>query len=584
MSSESRRARLLVYVRRHVWIIAAGMMLVTVGVAIGIGVLPFVLCHAIDGLASGEFTLPHIGGLAAAYVLGAVAASLLSLFTRRLMLGLGHRIEREIRDDIFRRLTELDLLFYSRERTGDIMTRMTSDLGSVRECLGPGLLQSSRTVIGFVMAFGVMFVMNIRMAVVMLLLLPVTSGIFFGLLRLIRKRYELVQEQSSHLSNFTQESFAGIRTLKGFAAEQRQTDRFQQVSDTFMSRNLALSRIDRPIWPLMGLIFSLGSVALLVVGGRLVIQEKLTIGQFVQFNQYLVLLQWPMLALGWLANIVQRGIASWGRICTILESEPAIRDAARTDRSLTSISGRITFENVSLSLSGRQLLHDINLEVPVGTTVGITGPTGSGKSLLGYLMARLIDPDSGRVLVDGRDIREFPVRIIRGHVGVAPQEPFLFSDTLASNIAFGLPEEHEERIIWAAEVAQLREEIDLFPEGFQTVLGERGVTLSGGQRQRTAISRAIAKDPQILILDDVFSAIDTHTESRLLQELLPVLRGRTSVIIGHRVSTLRHADVVFVVEQGRLTQCGSHNELIRQDGYYRELDEVQRLEARLESA
>jgi ATP-binding cassette subfamily B protein len=334
----------------------------------------------------------------------------------------------------------------------------------------------------------------------------------------------------------------------------------------------------------MSLLFGVGLVLLLLVGGRQVVRGTLTLGEFVQFKAYLFLLQWPMLALGWTANLFQRGMASWRRIRSILNAEPAIHDGPHTDYALKNVSGDIEFRGIRLNLSGRPLLEHINVNIPTGTIMGMTGPTGSGKTMLAFLLARLLDPSEGQVLVGGRDIRAFPLSVLREHIGFAPQEPFLFSDTLAANIAFGMQEIEPEKVRWAAEIAQLRSEVELFPGGFDTLIGERGVSLSGGQRQRTAISRAIAKQAEILILDDTFSAIDTQTEARILAQLPTVLKNRTAILISHRVSTLKVCDEIIVLEKGRLTQRGRHDELVKQPGYYQELDEVQRLEARLEAA
>jgi ATP-binding cassette subfamily B protein len=335
---------------------------------------------------------------------------------------------------------------------------------------------------------------------------------------------------------------------------------------------------------MMTLLFSLAVVMLLLSGGRQVMAGTLTVGSFVQFMQYLFMLQWPMLALGWTINLLQKGRTSWGRIRSILGVTPAIRDTETTDGSVTTLGGDIDFEGVRLVLGGRTVLDGIDLRILPGEIVGVTGPTGAGKTVLVWLIARLLEATEGVVKVGGHDVRRIPLDVLRRTVGLAPQEAFLFSDTLANNIAFGMTEEDLEKIYTAAEVAQLSPDVELFPDRYETLLGERGVTLSGGQRQRTAISRAIARNPAVLILDDVFSAIDTQTEANIQARLRPVLRDRTSIIISHRVSSLRHVDRIIVLSGGRVVQQGTHAELIALPGYYRDLDEVQRLEARLETA
>jgi ATP-binding cassette subfamily B multidrug efflux pump len=510
-------------------------------------------------------------------------------------------VEFDIRRDVFAHLTKMDYGFFQRERTGDIMTKMSSDLFSVKDMVGQGLLQGSRILIGFPLAFGIMFSLNYELALIVMGIIPVISIVFFVLIRMIRSRYDAVQDQFSTISNFSQENFGGFRTVKGFGIEERMKERFRELNDTFIQLNMKLTRVEEPVWPFMVFMFGVGSLLLLLAGGRRVVTGELSLGDYVKFNQYLLILQWPMLALGWTSNLFQRGIASWKRIRTILDARPDIRDGAHTDRQLRLVQGDINLHGVSFSAGERDLLKNLDLCIPSGQVLGITGPTGSGKTLLVSLLCRLIDPTAGRIIIGEHDIRSFPLAILRQQIGLAPQEAFLFSDTLANNIALGLPDPEaglgvppsrasniadaqprEEKVLWAAGVAHLRDDVDRFPEKFETMLGERGVTLSGGQRQRTAISRALALEPRVLILDDVFSAVDTQTEAKILGQLLPVLRQRTAILVSHRVSTLKHADRIIVMEDGNITQDGTHAELIATPGYYREQDEMQRLEARLE--
>ncbi len=579
MSSKGKSLKTYILACRREWVI--GVMLVLASVLMSVGI-PFITRFAIDDLNEGIISVGGVIFYSAAYVIAAAVSGVFAFKMRRVLLSLSHHVEYDIRRDVFDHLTRLDHSFYSRERTGDLMTKMTSDLTSVREFVGQGILQGARTIFGFVLAFAVMLAINVRLAMVMLILLPCISLLFFMLLNVIRRRYEASQEQFSVISNFSQESFGGVRTIRGYGMEDRQEGLFAGLNGEYIARKLALSRVERPLWPIMSMLFSLGVVLLLIVGGRQVVDGDLTIGEFVQFTQYLFLLQWPMMALGWTVNLMQRGGASWRRIRSIMDSEPAIRDGDQTDSSIMLRTGAVSFELVNLMMRGMHVLKDITLDIPDGATVGLTGPTGSGKTLLAWMIPRVIEPTSGLVRVDGHNVRSIPVEKLRLHIGMAPQEPFLFSDTLANNIALGLPETHQEKVFWAADIAQLSSDIEYFPGGYQTVLGERGVTLSGGQRQRTAISRAIARKPPILILDDVFSAIDTQTEANILERLGPVLKGSTSIIVSHRISTLRHADFIVVLENGRITQKGPHRDLVRQTGYYQELDEVQRLESELE--
>lgn len=561
--------------------------------------MPSIVGLAIDGLEAGNISGARFVSIMALFLAAAGFAFVVSIGMRQLLLGLANLVEHDIRRDVFAHLTAMDYAFFQRERTGDLMTKMTSDLGAVREMIGQGLLQGSRMLVGFPLAFGIMFATNVKLALTVALLLPVVSVTFFFLVRLIRIYYDRCQDQFSTITNFAQETFSGIRTIKGFAMEDRHRARFQGLNDEYIRRNMALTRIEEPVWPLMMFLYWTAAVLVLLVAGSQIIHETIKLSVYVKFQLYLLFLQWPMLALGWTSNLFQRGVTSWQRIRTILDAVPTVRDEEsvcapgsgereRAEDAAAAIRGDIEFRGVTLRIGGRALLDGVNLRVREGQCLGITGPTGSGKTLLVSLLVRLLDPTEGDVLIGGRSVRTLPLADLRRAVGIAPQEPFLFSDTLANNLALGLDpvddalQKYEGRIVRAADISRLSEEVGRFPDRYRTVLGERGVTLSGGQRQRTAIGRAIARDPNLLILDDVFSAVDTQTEARILDQLLPVLRGRTSILISHRVSTLRHADRILVIDAGRIVQDGAHASLVAQPGYYRELDEVQRLEAQLE--
>jgi ATP-binding cassette subfamily B protein len=567
---------------------------------------PSLVGRAVDALQEGAASSRTFLGLMGMYLGVTAAAFVVSIGMRRLMLGLAHRVEHDIRGDLFAHLTGMDLAFFQRERTGDLMTKMTSDLSAVREMIGQGLLQGARMSIGFPLAFAIMFATNVQLALVVTALLPLVSLLFFFLIRWIHNYYDACQNQFSTITNFAQETFSGIRTIKGFALESRQRDEFRAHNEEYIRRNMTLTRIEEPVWPFMMFLYWVAAMLLLLVAGKQIIAGELKLSVFVKFQFYLLFLQWPMLALGWTANLFQRGRTSWARIKTILEAEPAIKaqegsyklqvpsSKLQEERNQTrnlepaTWNSHIAFRDVCLRLNDRTLLDHINLDIPEGQCLAITGPTGSGKTLLISLLVRLLDPTEGQVLLGGRDLRHIDLADLRRAVGLAPQEPFLFSDTLAYNLALGLPPvddalaAHEDRIVHAAQIARLSDEVDRFPDRYRTLLGERGVTLSGGQRQRTAIGRALAREPALLILDDVFSAVDTQTEAKILEHLLPVLRGRTSILISHRVSTLRHADRILVLDGGRIVQDGTHADLVAQPGYYHELDEVQRLESKLE--
>ncbi len=571
-------------------------VLVTVGVNL---YLPYLMRLVIDGLAEQTFEKAELVRLLAIYLAAGIFTVFFSRQLRKIPLKLSHKIEYALRADVFDHLTRLDQEFYRGERTGDLMTRMSSDINMIRDAIGQGLLQGVRTIGVLIFASIVMVLTEPKLAKLIFSLYLPMVGIFFLILRVMRRQQKELQEHVSEVSNFSQESFSGIRSIKGFALERRRNAQFKALNSGLVKKTMRLQASRQSLWPFMAFWFSLGMILILNLGGRRIIEGNLTLGTLTQFIQYLLYMQWPLLALSWTMSLMQRGKVSWIRVKEILERESALecrisnKEQQNAEGKSTSTfdipcskfrsstSSSIEFRNVGLRIGERSFLHDVDLRVPAGTILGITGPTGSGKTLLVSLVARLMDPTGGAVLIGGEDLRDMPLANLRGMIGFAAQEPVLFSRTLEHNIGFGVAKPDKDLIGWAAEIAHLRDDVENFPDQFQTLLGERGVTLSGGQRQRTAISRAIARRPDILILDDVLSAVDTQTEAAIMSKLRPVMAERTTLFVSHRISTLRYADKIVVIEDGRITQRGTHEELIGRPGYYAELNTLQQLEEKL---
>jgi ATP-binding cassette subfamily B multidrug efflux pump len=549
----------------------------------GIWVLfPQVVRRAIDDLNKG---VTHHKLVTYSLLILAVAGAkgIFQFLTRWVVIGISREIEFDMRNDLFRHLESLSYSYYQRTRTGDIMARCTNDLNAVRMLLGPAIMYSANTLVFTVGAFFFMWAINHRLTLYAFLPLPVVSITiqYFG--RKIHERFEKIQAMFSEISARAQENFSGARVIRAYAQEEAEIAQFETANLEYIRRSLKLVRLMGMLWPTLETLLSLAIVLVLWLGGRLVLGGGIELGAFVAFNMYMVQLMWPIIALGWVINIFQRGTASMGRINEIFQEKPEIcDDPALVDgnRSL-EVRGEIEFRNLSFSYNGVQVLHDINLSIPEGTSLAIVGPTGSGKTTLVNLIPRIYDAEPGTVLIDGRPIREIPLETLRHSIGFVPQETFLFSDTVRENIAFGKEGASDAEVKAAAEGASISGDIEGFPDKYQTLVGERGITLSGGQKQRTAIARAIIRDPKILALDDALASVDTHTEDKILSHLREVMGGRTTIFISHRVSSVRNADRIAVLHSGKIVELGTHEELLLRNGYYTELYNKQLLEEEL---
>ncbi|MDQ2915024.1 MAG: ABC transporter ATP-binding protein/permease [Chloroflexota bacterium] len=550
------------------------------GTALASVVPPRFIGAIIDALQTGT-TFETVVLLALASVGFSAAEAVFRGIARYLLLNLARQAEYEMRNDLFAHLQKMHLAYFQHQRIGDLMARMTNDLTAVRQMYGPALMQGAFTVMTFVFALLSMLSVSVKLTVIAMVLMPLASVAFWWVGRNVHVRFERLQAKFGDLSTKAQENFSGIRVVKAFGQEAPEVRDFARVNRDYVGKAIGLTAMQGLIWPAMSFILGLAVLSVLYVGGQDAIRGELTIGQLIQFVAYLYLLSWPMIAIGWISNMFQAGWASLIRLQELFDAKPAIEDPI--DPVTTPIKGAIEVRGVSFAYGQAIVLHDVSFAVPAGGSLAIVGPTGSGKSSLVNLIPRLFDVQQGEVLIDGINVRRYPLQQVRHAVGYVPQETFLFSVPLRENVGFGLDGAlTDAQVDWAGDVSQLNKDVEDFPARYETMIGERGVTLSGGQKQRTAIARAVAKDPQVLILDDALSAVDTYTEAEILRRLRGVMRERTSIVVAHRISTVKDADEILVLDDGRIAERGTHRDLLEHGGLYAQMYRRQLLEAELE--
>jgi ATP-binding cassette subfamily B multidrug efflux pump len=619
VSGWSQLTRLYPYVARHKAEVVIGFI-TQAGMGITGTLLPLILGVITDCIKGAQTPLAQLGRLTritlgfllpyyhpkdphtlavfcSALVIVCAVQGVFSYSTRQILIGLSRDIEYDLRNDLLSKLVLMEPEFYVRNRTGELMSRCTNDLNSVRMVLGPGIMYSANTIATMVLAVILMFWISATLSVYVLLPVPIVAVSVWVFGRQIHALYGKIQASLAVLSAKAQENLAGVRVVRAYGQEEAEIRGFDAPNREYINRNLRLIFFWSLFMPLLQMLFGLTFILVLWQGGRLVVLNRITLGELVAFYTFMTRLIFPMIALGFVTNIFQRGGASMGRLNYILDSEPKISDSAVRDNA-SEIRGEIEFRNLTFTYptvrsdadgaksngsaaTNQPVLQDISLRIPAGSILAIVGPTGSGKSTLASLIARLWEAPPGTLLIDGRPIREWPLETLRRAVGYVPQDTFLFSETLRENVAFGVESATDEEIHGAADVASIAAEIEEFPAQFNTMVGERGITLSGGQKQRAAIARAVIRDPKILILDDSLSSVDTGTEERILKRLDAILRQRTTILISHRVSTVQHADQIAVLRDGRIVERGTHSELLARGGYYADLYHKQLLEEEL---
>jgi ATP-binding cassette, subfamily B, multidrug efflux pump len=568
---------LLPYLKRYRWGFVVGALCIVLSNGAQAG-LPRVIGNAAQSLSSGV-TRHKLLIFTLQVLTLAVIRGIFLFLTRWIVIGISRDIEFDLRNDLFAHLETLSYSYYQKMRTGDIMARVTNDLNAVRMLMGPAIMYSANTFVFTAAALWFMVHTSPKLTMYAFLPLPVVSVViqYFG--RRIHERFERIQAMFSDISARAQENFSGARVIRAYVQEEAEIASFESANQEYVARSLKLVRLMGMLWPTLELMLGLALVLVLWIGGREVLAGRMQIGAFTAFNIYMMQLTFPIIALGWVVNIFQRGTASLVRLNEILHEQPEIKDEPGAQN--VEVEGEIEFRGLNFDYAGKSVLRDLNLRIPAGSSMAIVGPTGSGKTTLVNLIPRIYDAAPGMVLLDGRPIREFSVASLRNSIGFVPQETFLFSDRIRENIALGVESATDQAIHDAAEAANIASDIEGFPERYQTMVGERGITLSGGQKQRTAIARALIRNPRILILDDALSSVDTHTEDKILNHLREVMQGRTTIFISHRVSTVRNADRIAVLHEGRIVESGTHDELLALNGYYSDLYNKQLLEEEL---
>jgi ATP-binding cassette subfamily B protein len=579
--------RLKPYILKYKKTLILGILTV-VGSNIFTVVQPWLVGNAIDKLKTGIQTqqMDKMGLLwLALMIVGfSLTAGFFTFLTRQTLIVMSRHIEFDLRNDFLSHIQKLPLSYFQNTPTGDLMAHATNDISAVRNALGPGIMYPTDTFMTFVMVLSLMLWKDWRLTMFALIPLPFVSYAVYKLGKVIHEKFEERQAQFSALTTRAQENLSGIRIVKAYVREKYEIGLFRSMSIDYLKKNLVLAKVQSVMWPLMFMLVGFSLVITLYIGGMQVIAGTISLGTLTAFFGYLIMLIWPMIAFGWVTNIIQQGAASMSRIGKIFDTKAEISDSEETDRSITTIRGDIEFRNVGFMHKSAQTptLKRINLKIKQGTTLAIVGYTGSGKSTIINLIPRLYEITEGELLIDGVNIKKIPLHVLRSNIGYVPQETFLFSDTLMENISYGTDNGSQEHVLEAAAVSQIAKDIEEFPSGFETMLGERGITLSGGQKQRTSIARAVMRNPKILILDDALSAVDTYTEEEILKRLRDVMKNRTSIIISHRISTVKNADMIVVLNEGRIAEQGSHNDLVERGGIYAELYEKQLLEEELE--
>ena len=568
------------YIKRHKWQYIGGMITLLV-VDFANLYIPKTTGVITDGLAAHEMDMNGVlKNLGIIVAIGATLA-LGRFLWRYFIFGASRGIEHEIRDNLFAHLETLDVEYYNEHKTGDLMTRFTSDLNAVRMAIGPAVIAAFDATVMTVMVIGQMIVyvdIRLTLAAVVPMLFIAAGELYYG--KIMQKRYRERQEAVSDLTDFVQESFSGVRVVKAFVRERAQIREFAKVNNKAKEKNLNIARMESIVMPLLDVVIGISSLLTLIYGGYLALNGEITVGRFVAFNQYIMMLVWPMIACGEAINMFSQGGASMRRIQEVLEEKPEIANQEGV-QEIGEIKGAIRFNHLTFIHRGHSepTLKDIHLNVPAGTTLAIIGRTGNGKSTLVNLLLHLYNTKPSMIFIDGKDINTIPLKTLRENIAYVPQDNFLFSDTLKSNIAFGTDSAEMEEIVKATKTACIHDNIIAFPDGYETIVGERGVTLSGGQKQRSSIARAIKKNAPILILDDALSAVDTDTEEQILANLKENRKGKTTILIAHRISTIQNADMIVVLEEGEARECGTHKELIELGGIYKDMFEKQQLEA-----